>query len=135
MRFLLDTNVISEAGKKRPNGKVMNWLLAHEADSAVPSVAIAERYQGAHNAPKGLRERLVAELDALVSEGPARVLPFDADAARVWGEYVARPELKNKPRSYPDTQIAAIALSQGLTVVTRNVQDFPEVAVVNPFED
>ncbi len=135
MRFLLDTNIISEAGKKKPNGKVMNWLLAHEPDSVVPSVAVAERFQGAHHAPTEARERLLAELDALVNEDAGRILPFDAEAARVWGEYVARPALKRKPRGYPDTQIAAIALSRGLTVVTRNVQDFPEVPVLNPFED
>jgi predicted nucleic acid-binding protein len=134
MRFLLDTNVISEAGKKKPNGKVLNWLLAHEMDSAVPSVAVAERYQGAHSAPRELRERLLAELDALVHDDPGRVLAFDAEAARVWGEYVTRPALRHKPRSYPDTQIAAIALSHGLILVTRNIQDFPEVPVLNPFE-
>jgi predicted nucleic acid-binding protein len=43
--------------------------------------------------------------------------------------------LKQKPLSYPDTQIAAIALSRGLTVVTRNIKNFPEVPVINPFED
>jgi predicted nucleic acid-binding protein len=66
---------------------------------------------------------------------PKIVVPFDAEAAKVWGEYVSRPALKQKPRGYPDTQIAAIALSRGLIVVTRNTQDFPEVSVLNPFED
>ncbi|MBU6399247.1 MAG: PIN domain-containing protein [Verrucomicrobia bacterium] len=135
MRFLLDTNVLSEAGKKRPHPKVLNWLQAHESASAVPAVALAERYQGAHNAPKEKRARLLAELDALVMEAPHRILPFDERAARVWGEYVSRPALKLRPRSYPDTQIAAIALSHGLTVVTRNTKDFPEVPVINPFGD
>ena len=135
MRFLLDTNVLSEAGKKHPDPKVLNWLLAHEPDSGVPSVALAERYQGAHNAPKEKSIRLLAELDALVREAPQRIVPFDQKAAQVWGEYVSRLALKQKPRSYPDTQIAAIALSRGLTIVTRNTQDFPQVPVLNPFED
>jgi predicted nucleic acid-binding protein len=135
MRFLLDTNIISEAGKKHPDPKVLNWLLAHEAASAVPSVALAERYKGAHQAPKEQRVRLLAELDLLVSEAPQKILPFDEKAAQVWGEYVSRPALKNKPRNYPDTQIAAIALSRDLTVVTRNTQDFPEVPLINPFDD
>ena len=133
MRFLLDTNIISEAGKKNPNPKVLNWLLSHEAASAVPSIALAERYQGAHSAPREQRARLLAELDALVNEAPQKILPFDEKAAQV--EYVSRPTLKNKPRNYPDTQIAAIALSRELTVVTRNTQDFPEVPLINPFED
>ena len=135
LRFLLDTNILSEAGKKQPHSKVLNWLLMHEPDSGVPSVALGERYQGAHNAPREQRIRLLAELDALVHEAPQRIIPFDTEAAKVWGEYISRPALKLKPRSYPDTQIAAIALSRGLTLVTPNTQDFPEVPVLNPFED
>lgn len=135
MRFLLDTNVLSEAGKKHPHPKVLHWLLAHESASGVPSVALAERYHGAQNAAKEQRVRLLAELDALVAEAPEKIVPFDTKAARVWGEYVSRPALKQQPRGYPDTQIAAIALSRGLTLVTRNTRAFPEVPVLNPFED
>jgi predicted nucleic acid-binding protein len=136
MRFLLDTNVISEVGKPRPNSRVLNWLLEHEAASGVPSVALAERYQGAHSvASAARRNELLAELDALVAEAPERIVVFDAAAARVWGEYVDRPALRRKIRSYPDTQIAAIALAHGLTVVTRNTDDFPEVATLNPWDD
>ena len=114
---------------------MLNWLLAHEAASGIPSIAVAERYHGAHNAPKELRVRLLSEVDHFIHEFGEIVVPFDAEAAKVWGEYVSRPALKQKPRGYPDTQIAAIALSRGLTVVTRNTQDFPEVSVLNPFED
>ncbi len=135
MRFLLDTNVITEVAKPRPNARVLNWLLAHEAASGIPSIAVAERYQGAHNAPKELRVRLLSEVDRFIHEFGETVVPFDAEAAKVWGEYVSRPAVKQQPRGYPDTQIAAIALSRGLTVVTRNTQDFPEVPVLNPFED
>ncbi len=78
---------------------------------------------------------MLAEVGHFIREFGETVVPFDAEAAKVWGEYVSRPALKQKPRSYPDTQIAAIALSRGFTVVTRNTQDFPEVPVLNPFED
>jgi predicted nucleic acid-binding protein len=135
LRFLLDTNVITEVAKPRPNARVLNWLLAHELASGIPSVAVAERYQGAHNAPGENRVRLLAEMDHFIHEFGETVVPFDVEAAKVWGEYVSRPALKQKPRSYPDTQIAAIALSRRLTVVTRNTRDFPEVPVLNPFED
>ena len=113
----------------------MNWLLAHEFASGVPSIVIAERYKGAHGASPDRRFRLLAEVDRFVQIFAEVIVPFDADAAKAWGEYVSRPALKEKPRSYPDTQIAAIALSRGLTLVTRNTQDFPEVPVLNPFED
>jgi predicted nucleic acid-binding protein len=55
MRFLLDTNVISEIGKPRPNSRVLTWLLEHEAASGVPSVALAERYQGAYRVASAAR--------------------------------------------------------------------------------
>src|SRR5947207_2250274 len=135
MRFLLDTNILSEAGKLRPNSKVLNWLMQHEAASVVPSIAVAERYEGAHGAPEGKRQRLLAELDALVEADPGRILPFDAQAAAAWGEYVSRAGLKMKPRSYADTMIAAIALAHNLVIVTRNTEDFPELDTINPFED
>ena len=134
MKFLLDTNVISEAGKPRPHTNVLNWLLAHEAACAVPSIAVAERYQGAHAAEPRRRAKLLLEIAAFVQEAGDRLLSFDAAAAEAWGEYVSRPALKRQPRSYPDTQIAAIAISHGLTVVTRNTDDFPEVDTLNPFE-
>ena len=134
MRFLLDTNVISEAGKPSPDPKVLNWLLAHEAACAVPSIAVAERYQGAYAAEPRRRAKLLAEVAAFVREAGERLLPFDAAAAEAWGEYVSRPALKRQPRPYPDTQIAAIAISRHLTVVTRNTSDFPEVETLNPFE-
>jgi toxin FitB len=134
LRFLLDTNIISEAAKPRPDARVMNWLLAHEAASGVPSVAIAERYKGAHAAPREKRIRLLAEVDRFVRTFGETIVPFDTEAAKVWGDYVSRRALKQKPQSYPDTQIAAIALSRGMTIVTRNTEDFPEVPVLNPFE-
>ena len=134
MRFLLDTNVISEAGKPRPNSKVLNWLLEHESACAVPSIAVAERYQGAFGIDPPRRDKLLAEIEAFLLVVGDRLLPFDAAAARAWGEYVSRPALRRTPRSYPDTQIAAIAISRNLTVGTRNTGDFPEVSTLNPFE-
>jgi predicted nucleic acid-binding protein len=66
LRFLLDTNIVTEASKPRPNARLMNWLLAHELASGVPSIVIAERYKGAHDAPKEKRVRLLAEVDHFV---------------------------------------------------------------------
>ena len=59
MKYLLDTNVMSEAGKKSPSPKVLNWLLQHEAAALVPAIALAERYQGAEAAPER-EQRLIS---------------------------------------------------------------------------
>ena len=134
MKYLLDTNVVSEVSKKRPSGKVLNFLQANEPVCVVPAIVVAERYHGAHNAPLAQREGMLKAVDAFRNEFAERILPFDAQSAERWGEYVSRPALRLRPRSYPDTQIAAIALAHNLTVVTRNTGDFPEVDTLNPFD-
>jgi predicted nucleic acid-binding protein len=134
MRYLLDTNVISEVSKKRPSSKVLNFLQANETQCVVPAIVVAERYHGANSAPPDQRISLLKAVLEFREEFADRILPFDAAAAETWGEYVSRSTLRNRPRSYPDTQIAAIALTHQLTVVTRNTEDFPEVHTLNPFE-
>ncbi len=135
MRYLLDTNIVSEVSKKRPSGKVLNFILANETQCAVPAIVVAERYYGANMAPPNQRGAMLKAVQDFRNEFADRILPFDAEAAATWGEYVASPTLRNRPRSYPDTQIAAIALTHNLIVVTRNTDDFPEVDKLNPFED
>jgi toxin FitB len=135
MRYLLDTNVVSEVSKKRPSGKVLNFILANEAQCAVPGIVVAERYYGANFAPPSQRGAMLKAVREFRDEFADRIIPFDAEAAATWGDCVARSTLRNTPRSYPDTQIAAIALTHNLIVVTRNTDDSPEVDKLNPFED
>jgi predicted nucleic acid-binding protein len=135
MRYLLDTNVVSEVSKKRPSGKVLNFIQANETQCAVPAIVIAECHHGANIASPDRRAALLRSVRDFSDEFADRILSFDAAAAEAWGEYVSRPALRNKPRSYPDTQIAAIALTHNLIIVTRNTEDFPEVETLNPFED
>jgi predicted nucleic acid-binding protein len=135
MRYLLDTNVVSEVSKKRPSGKVLNFIQANESQCVVPAIVLAERYHGANTAPPDQRTAHLKAVREFREEFADRILPFDAEAAETWGHYVSRSTLRNKPRSYPDTQIAAIALTHKLIVVTRNTEDFPEVDTINPFKD
>jgi toxin FitB len=135
MRYLLDTNVVSEVSKRRPSAKVLNFIQANETQCVIPAIVVAERYHGANTAPTDRRTALLNAVHEFRNEFADRILSFDAAAAETWGEYVSRSTLRNKPRSYPDTQIAAIALTHNLTVVTRNTDDFPEVETLNPFSD
>jgi predicted nucleic acid-binding protein len=135
MRYLLDTNIVSEVSKKRPSGKVLNFIQANETQCVVPAIVVAEHFHGAHAAPPDQRTAMLKAVRDFRDEFADRILPFDAEAAETWGGYVSRSTLKNRPRSYPDTQIAAIALTHNLTLVTRNTDDFPEVETLNPFED
>lgn len=135
MRYLLDTNVVSEVSKRRPSGKVLNFLQINESQCVIPAIVLAERYHGANLAAPEARSALLRAVQDFRDEFADRILSFDGEAAEIWGSYVSRATLRNKPRSYPDTQIAAIALAHDLIVVTRNTEDFPEVQTLNPFRD
>jgi toxin FitB len=138
MRYLLDTNVISERYKSGPEDRCLAWLDTHQHECALSSITLAELRYGVERLPEGKRKRSLAKkLDFLRQDYRESILGFDEDAAAEWGRYVARLELAQGPGildqlDYPDTQIAAIALTQGLTVVTSNQKDFPGVNTLNP---
>jgi len=135
MKFLLDTNIISEFAKPRPNNKVLNWLQQHENQCLIPSIAVSERYQGAYAQIDPKRKAvLLDDIKCLNENYSERIANFDVKAAESWGEYVNRDCIRAKPKSWPDTQIAAIALSRQLIIITRNVDDFPEVQTYNPYD-
>ena len=135
MRYLLDTNVISEPGKPRPSRAVLRWLGAVPArDTALSVMAIGELRKGAEQMRARDQERAKG-LDAWIAETVAdfgdRVLAVDAEVAEAWGRLEA-----DMPRPKVDGLLAATALVHGLTVATRNKRDFERcgVPVMNPFE-
>jgi predicted nucleic acid-binding protein len=134
MRFLLDTNVISETAKPKPNSKVMNWLLQHEANCGIPAMAISERAQGIFALAEPRKTHQLESLKTWVEDNADRIIPFDGEAAMQWGEYVQSPTLKQNPKGIIDTQIAAISMARNLILVTRNVEDFPGIQVLNPWD-
>jgi toxin FitB len=132
--FLLDTNVVSELRRARPNANVMQWFDRHRTSEAyVSALVIGEIRQGIER----LRERdpsraklLDLWLDGLISLYDGRVLPVDAEVAQEWGR------LSAQRRPVVDSLMAATAKVHGLTLVTRNVSDVAGlgVPVVDPFE-
>jgi toxin FitB len=134
MRYLLDTNVVSEVARRQPSRKVLNFLLANDSVCLIAAITVAERFHGAHIAPLESRAAMLRKVRNFQIQFSDRILPFDSAVAEVWGEYVSRTALRSKPRSYPDTQIAATAIAHDLVLVTRNTKDFPGVDTFNPFE-
>lgn len=138
MSFLLDTNVLSEWLRQRPEPAVLAWQAAWPADLFyVSAVTQAEMLLGAQILPAGARRAaLLQALEAVFAEDFAqRVLPFDAAAAPLYAEVVARRRAIGRPVSQFDAQIAATARRHGLAVVTRNVADFTDcgVNVIDPW--
>jgi toxin FitB len=133
--YLLDTNVLGEIRKKRPDPRVAAWYAGVDDDELFVSVlVVGEIQQGVTRLQKrDPRQAAVFEawLKRLQREFADRVLPVSQDVALEWGRLSA-----GDPLPVVDGLLAATALVHGLTVVTRNVEDFEPtgVPVLNPFE-
>jgi toxin FitB len=140
MNFLLDTNVVSEWVKPRPDEGVLAWLAEVDEDRVFLSVmTLAELRFGIERLAAGKRR---TRLDAWLQEElplrfEGRLLPIDRAVADAWGRIVARGEQGGRPISVSDAFVAATAEVHELTLVTRNVGDFEPAlkAVLNPWSD
>jgi len=138
VNFLLDTNVVSEWVKPRPDPGVIAWLSQADEDQVYLSVVtLAELRFGIERLSDGQRKRRLDEWlrNDLVDRFDGRVLAVDAAIADAWGRLVARRDDIGRPIDAMDAFIAATADAYGLGLVTRNVADFtPSVATIfNPW--
>jgi predicted nucleic acid-binding protein len=138
VNFLLDTNVVSEWVRPRPDAGVMTWLAEADEDRVFISiVTLAELRHGIERLPSGARrDRLDAWLTSQVPDRfETRVLSVDADIANAWGRIMARGQAAGRPVGTMDAFIAATAEQHGLTLVTRNVTDFDILGIqlINPW--
>ncbi|HKV23040.1 MAG TPA: type II toxin-antitoxin system VapC family toxin [Candidatus Acidoferrum sp.] len=127
MNLLLDTNVISEWSKPRPNSGVIRWLAEQDEDRIFMSVVtMAELRHGLERLPKGGRQeqlRVWIEED-LRERFEGRILSIDESIAGAWGKIMAASERSGRRMNVMDGFIAATAAHWKLTLVTRNVTDF-----------
>ncbi len=135
--IVLDTNVVSEAMKPEPHPAVQSWLNEQAAETLyLPSVALAELLYGIAALPQGKRkDRLSRALDGLLSLFDARVLPFDADAARHYAELAMMARKAGRGFPIADGFIAAIAASRGFIVASRDVSPYQAggLRVIDPW--
>jgi len=137
MRFLLDTNILSNVTKPAPSEALVAWLGNQvDTDLFIASLTVAEIRRGILEKPAGKKRKL---LDAWFSgpEGPqalfaGRILAFDENAAVIWAQMMADGTSKGRPRSGLDTIIAAVAEANNCVVVTDNEKDFDDVEIFNP---
>lgn len=138
MKFLVDTNVFCEWVKAKPNESVVQWLRNHETQLCISSITIGEIRRGIELLAAGKRKSsLQTWLTDLCHRMEGRILNFNTSTAHVWGQMTARCDRNGITLPSIDGQLAAIAKRHGLTVVTRNGDDFKNagVKVVNPFPD
>lgn len=135
--ILLDTNVLSELVKPRPDPAVVGWTRRSAPALALPSVAVAEMVFGIEKLAQGRRrEALLAALRRLIIEFADRVFDFNAKAAWAYGRILTEARRAGHPMSVPDAAIAAIAHANGCALATRNVKDFATAGleIVNPWQ-
>jgi toxin FitB len=139
MRYLLDTNIISDIVEPSPSQLSLAWMAQqNDEDFFIASFTVAEIRRGVLEKPAGKR-RDQLEAWFFGPEGPqalfaGRVVPFDEGAALIWARLMADGRAKGKPRSALDTIIAAVAEANGCIVVTSNEKDFAGVQALNPLK-
>lgn len=139
MTFLLDTCVLSELVKPRPNPMVCDWVAIQEEHRLFLSViTIGEVQKGITKLPSGQRRDDLQQWLGrdLLLRFDGRILPIDTAVAEVWGTMLAEADRRGRPVPAIDALIAATAKAHGCTVVTRNEADIEPtgVSVLNPWE-
>ena len=135
--IVLDTNVVSEMMKPAPDSFVKAWLNEQMPETLfLSSVSVAELTFGIAALPAGKRKNLLSQaLDGVLILFNGRILPFDIDAARAYGELAVGARASGLGFPTADGYIAAIAASRGFIVASRDTGSFEaaRVKVINPW--
>lgn len=136
--IVLDTNVVSELTRERPEPAVVRWLDAQEwSDLVITAVTFAELLYGiARLADSARKRQLTITMERFVDELVlGRALSFDVDAAPFYAELYAARQRAGRPIATIDAQIAAICRLHGASLATRNGRDFEGtgVSVLDPW--
>ena len=139
MKYLLDTNVISELIVRTPNQKVIDWIDSLAPETVYLSViTIGELRKGIEKlAPSQRKDALTLWLETdLLLRFAGKVVNITVDVMLLWGELTGRLEREGKPIAAIDSLIAAIALEGNYILVTRNESDFQftGVSITNPWK-
>ena len=138
MKYLLDTNVISELVAGQPNEQVIAWIDGIDDQLVYLSViTIGEIKRGIEKLPNSRRKRRLNQWlnEALLIRFDDKILSIDIPVMVTWGKLIAKLESRGRMLPAVDSLIAATALHHGLHLVTRNEEDFDrsDVMVINPW--
>jgi predicted nucleic acid-binding protein len=139
LNYLLDTNVLSEATRPHPDARAAAWLGSRPSLTLFVSlVSIAEIRKGILLLPEGRkRTKLGSWLESeLLPAFANRVIPLGDVEMKEWASLQAETEKKGHRLPVVDSLIAATARCHGLTLATRNIQDFRHcgIPVLSPWE-
>ena len=138
MKWLLDTNVVSEGMRVRPNARVRAWIAQRPPEQcAISIVTLAELHEGANLVPTSEQQIIYRRWisDDIVPLFSGRTFPVSIEILTDWLSLARRLRAKGRSKSGPDLLIAATARVHDLIVVSRNTRDFAGagVTVLDPW--
>ncbi|NKK91978.1 PIN domain-containing protein [Rhizobium leguminosarum bv. viciae] len=140
MRLLLDTSVLSEVTRPRPDAHVLQWLDGLDEDrSFISVVSIAEIRRGVALMESGRKRDALTEwlVQDLPQRFEQRVISVDQPVAIAWGDLMGLAKRSRRGISSIDGLIAATAIAHDLTLATRNIKDFEGfgIELVDPWTE
>ncbi len=135
--YLLDSNILSEPARLKPDDNVLQQLADHDGEYATTAIVWHELVYGCELLAASKRKKQLQSYLAMLLANGLIVLPYDQAAADWYAKERARLQRQGKTCAYADGEIAAIAAAQQLILVTRNTQDFgnfQNLALQNWFE-
>ena len=135
--IILDSNVVSELMRPRPEENVVAWLDRQPRSSIwTTSVTVFEVRFGLRTMPAGKRRDIYTEgFERMLERIDHRIAPFDYEAAQHASTLMASRKIQGRPRESRDTMIAGIVLAHHATLATRNIRDFNDIlaTLVDPW--
>jgi predicted nucleic acid-binding protein len=135
--IIIDTNVVSELMRPRPEERVIAWLDRQPRSSIwTTSVTVFETRFGLQVMPMGKRRDVYSEgFENLLDGIEHRIAAFDYEAAQHASTLMASRKMQGRPRESRDTMIAGIVISLHATLATRNIRDFDDISatLVDPW--
>lgn len=123
--IVLDTNVLSEPLKARPDERVLRWLALVDERLVMTAISAGELLVGARRLPPGRRrDRFIAAIERVLTAHGSDILAYDELAARRYAEMQERRRTVGRPLAVEDGMIAAICSRHGARLATRNLTDF-----------
>ena len=137
MKYLIDTNIISEIISKKPNEKVLKFLLENNDNIFLSVVTIGEINKGIEKLDNSIKKDNLKEwLQSLLSEFEGKILKIDIYTMLIWSDITANLQKKGIQLSIMDGLIASSAIEHNMVLVTRNVKYFEfidSLEILNPF--
>ena len=124
LKYLLDTNILSEPARKNPDDKVMQCFTEHDNQYVTAAIVWHELLYGCALLPDSKRKTQLQTYLITLQDNGLIILPYDQVAAEWFASHRAVLKKQGKTSAYADGEIAAIAAVNNLTLVTRNTEDF-----------